>query len=1441
MPHQANIRTFMQNTRRYSAALLALALVVGRPGPAAADPTPHPPLRIPFYSQRDARWAKLAIGAQHDVPMRTMGSLLSAMAMVAESYALIPKFEDYTDSDPRYLNAYLSTHDGYKVGPPKTVIVDYYGLNAAFLTPDGRPAGLGFENVAWGGGPRNAVDARLDAGRASILYIDRGENRYHPVVVVGWDEATRSYLIVDPAWEDWYAEGTSLRFLYGEHWEQSIAGALLPYVWVVRQQHLPMDDVDLAPLLDDDCSDCLLKPVLDVSTKSPVEIVAIDPRGRRIGFDAATGTTLLEIPTASYARNPVWADATGEVAPLPPGRQLTIRNAVDGRYRFEMIATGTGPYTLNVRARNAGGDLVVRESRTGTVTTGDVLKFQVEYSRTNASHFTIGDNFPPEARAGGLRRSAVHTPVAFDAGASFDVDGSITAYHWDFGDGATATGVQATHGYAARGEYTATLTVTDDHGATRTDTAQIAVYDKDLPDATTERASVASDGAAAAGDRGSSFPAMSADGRFVAFTTAATNLAGGGLVLHDRRTGTTEQIPASTCTSEGFADLSADGRFVAFQCSISDPATGVAVWTIVVHDRTAGTQERVDVSSTGIGGTCPGISGCGSRRPAISADGRFVAFYSDHTNLVAGDTNDAADVFVHDRQTGTTERVSVATGGTQAAFGAGGASVDRVGLSADGRFVAFDSLATDLVAGTAFAAPRVYVRDRQQQRTELVSVPTQGTMSDLTGGWEPSISADGRVVAFLSNASDLVPGDTNGVFDVFVRDRAAGTTERMSLTRAGGQAICGSLDAGPTDCVRSPVVSADGRTVVFRSQAPNLVLDDTNHREDVFVRDRVAGETELVSRSTAGEPGNGHSGQAHFTNDATQMAVSADGRFVAFSSAATNLVEADDNSIEDMFVRDRRPPGIFADPAGPYLGWVDTVERPASITFDASRSLDPTGHALTARWDFGDGSPVATANATAPVAHRYSTAGQYVVTLVVDNGTRNSQPTTTVAVVRPSHAPTLRLRPACGAPGDHVTVDVEGAPLVALTGGWNLAHGLLPDVRAVHPAAAARMVVTGPTGSGPAEQIVPITSFASTTALELSTRFDVAIGATWAPGTYTVTAPDEGGVAADFVVPCPALANEAPHASVGGPYQGIVGAPVSFDGSGSHDPEGAPLTYQWWFEDGGSATGSQPAHVFTTPGTYAVVLIVGDGAFDSPTSVGTGSYTYVTILATPPVRTITDLTAHAADSGIALSWTCPANAVSYNVYRGFGAGGPYSLVTSGHMSTSCAYDDAGLTPGTTYYYRVTSVDADGQESLYSNETAATVTSAPGPCATEPVGATFRSLGCRLANLGTRTQESITAGSLQGRLERRLDKAQQDLARAQAACMANRKRLPKNCLKRVVRRVTQTARTLESRASRRLVDDATRTPLVAAADEIRADARTLQQVIQCPADAEGGAP
>lgn len=323
--------------------------------------------------------------------------------------------------------------------------------------------------------------------------------------------------------------------------------------------------------------------------------------------------------------------------------------------------------------------------------------------------------------------------------------------------------------------------------------------------------------------------------------------------------------------------LSADGRYIAFQSAASNLvlADTNGALDVFVRDRQTGTTECVSIDPAGV----PAIGT--STAPSISADGRYVAFQSSASTLVPGDTNNVGDIFVRDRVAGTTERVSLASNGAQ-----GNLSSAAPVISADGRFVAFQSDASNLIAADTNGRTDVFVRDRLTGMTELVSQSTSGAQGN-SGSDEPSISADGRFVSFDSAATNLVSGSLNLPEDVFVRDRLAGTTQQVSVATGG---------AHGNDVSGQSSISADGRYVAFYSIATNLVAGDNNGTGDVFVRDLVAGTTECASIDGVGA-------QANLGSIFSSL--SGDGRYVAFMSFATNLVSNDTNGVSDIFVHDR--------------------------------------------------------------------------------------------------------------------------------------------------------------------------------------------------------------------------------------------------------------------------------------------------------------------------------------------------------------------------------------------------------------------------------------------------------------------------------------------------------------------------------------------------------
>jgi Tol biopolymer transport system component len=404
--------------------------------------------------------------------------------------------------------------------------------------------------------------------------------------------------------------------------------------------------------------------------------------------------------------------------------------------------------------------------------------------------------------------------------------------------------------------------------------------------ASTTRVSVSSDGKEA--NSASDAMRISADGRFVIFTSRATNLIedypttwlNHYLYLRDRSTGTTTAIGVGGNTDLGNIQghaISGNGRFVAFTTFeglvAEDKNWGPDVYVI---DLSIGAAERVNITQYGGDNGDLGIGGV-----ELSADGRFVVFES-WKALVPEDTNTHKDVYVRDRLTGELERVSVASDGAE------GDSDSTFGpISADGRYVAFSSWARNLVPNDTNSSNDVFVRDRLLRKTIAISIPSDGI---LTNSVCPAISADGLRVAFLSRRLQYVNGH------VFVHDIATGQTVLASI------GVDGQLGNNYSGC---PSLSADGNTVAFSSYASDLVVDDTNEAQDAFVRMLDIGKTERVSVSSDGAQSGGTyyvGWGAEFDNSPR---LSADGRLVAFGSASDRLVSDDTNNTNDIFVRDR--------------------------------------------------------------------------------------------------------------------------------------------------------------------------------------------------------------------------------------------------------------------------------------------------------------------------------------------------------------------------------------------------------------------------------------------------------------------------------------------------------------------------------------------------------
>lgn len=365
---------------------------------------------------------------------------------------------------------------------------------------------------------------------------------------------------------------------------------------------------------------------------------------------------------------------------------------------------------------------------------------------------------------------------------------------------------------------------------------------------------------------------------------------------------TTERVSVDTAggNSDGASNassISSDGTCVAFQSAATGlvPAGSNGLIQIFVRDRQTGTTTQVSVNSGGQEADFP------SSAPSISSDGWHVAFESWATNLAGIGDGIFPDIFVHNRQTGNTIRVSVDSAGAE-----GGGPSSHPSLSGDGRYVAFDSDA-DLVSTDSGDYYDIFVHDRDADENGTYDEPAPAGISTIrvsvdAGGdesnghsYSPAISGDGRYVAFESFATDLVAGGTNGNGHIFVRDRQAGITTIVSVHSDGTE---GDQDS------TLPSISADGRYVTFQSQADNLIDGDTNlfPLSDIFVHDLQTGITTLVSVDSNGIQGNG---------DSSVPSISSDGKFVAFESDA-DLVADDNGLFSDIFVYEREslPPNV---------------------------------------------------------------------------------------------------------------------------------------------------------------------------------------------------------------------------------------------------------------------------------------------------------------------------------------------------------------------------------------------------------------------------------------------------------------------------------------------------------------------------------------------------
>ncbi len=402
-----------------------------------------------------------------------------------------------------------------------------------------------------------------------------------------------------------------------------------------------------------------------------------------------------------------------------------------------------------------------------------------------------------------------------------------------------------------------------------------------------ERISVDKDGFESTAGGMSGFIQSSADGRFVVFVSSDDDLVLGDdngvedVFLYDRTNDTLELISTnkngSDANGRSYApSLSSDGRYVVFTSEASDLIVGDdnGVTDIYIRDTQSDTTERVSVDTDEL------ESNGDSHRSVVSSDGQFVAFSSEATNLVAGDTNGFADIFVRDRTAGSTVRVSLTDDEEEAT---GGDSL-WPSISADGSLVVFQSDATNLFLSDGNSATDIFLRDTDADTTTLLSKNDDDSEGDADS-LAPVISADGTVVVFSSQATNLAGSNPDGLSHIFA---AVVATEAVEIVSVDSDETEG--DGGST----LPTLTADGNLVFFQSEATNLdTSNDENGVGDIFVRDRDSGTTARISlRPEGGET----------TSATMNVSVNSDGHFVTFQSDEGEYVDSDDNGVADVFV-----------------------------------------------------------------------------------------------------------------------------------------------------------------------------------------------------------------------------------------------------------------------------------------------------------------------------------------------------------------------------------------------------------------------------------------------------------------------------------------------------------------------------------------------------------
>ncbi|MGV3605399.1 MAG: dockerin type I domain-containing protein [Planctomycetaceae bacterium] len=561
----------------------------------------------------------------------------------------------------------------------------------------------------------------------------------------------------------------------------------------------------------------------------------------------------------------------------------------DGRY----VAFVSAATNLVSGDTNGSADIYRKDLQTGAI---------IRVNTDGAQGQVAGGADAPSISAdGGLIAfsSLSNQLVSGDGNGAWDVflknvqTGSITRVSTDSsgleGAGNSTQPSLSTDGRYVAFQSTASLVALDANGTQD-------IYVKDLQTGTVTL--VSCDELGATGSLASSSPSISPSGRYIVFVSGADNLValdGNGLsdvFRKDLQTGAIVRLNLNGSGAESLGggsftpSISADGNLVAFASLASNLTSNDGNQRADVWVKNVSSGGPTTVSSNYY--QANGVSGNQRSDSAkVSADGRYIAFASIATNLVTGDSNGKSDIFVRDSVTGTTIRVSVSAAGDE-----GNGDSFSPDISADGRYVVFQSSASNLVSGDTNGFSDIFVKDLQTGAVNRVNVDAGGGQATGGGSSAPAISADGKVVAFVSDAINLVANDGNARADIFWKDLVAGGIARVNLTSAGAESLGGAS---------APVLNSNGSVVAFYSMASDLIAGDTNSVSDIFVRDMTSGILTRASVSASGSQAN---------EDSYSPALSGDGRYVAFYSYAANLVTGDTNSKADVFVKDLVTGGV---------------------------------------------------------------------------------------------------------------------------------------------------------------------------------------------------------------------------------------------------------------------------------------------------------------------------------------------------------------------------------------------------------------------------------------------------------------------------------------------------------------------------------------------------